>query len=231
LAEGSKRAAEKIGKGALAYALQVKGQEMAMHEPRGKYNVGMGYALSEIGADHLIVTHDTMLTNPDSMPSKNAKFLGIEAALPAKSFGEEKMRQYFILENWNSFENVVGYCFFGPAPRGFIHPEDVLASINLVSGWDLTMADLLEIGERAINMYRLFNLREGFSSEDDQLPERIHQPLENGALEGHFIDREAFLQARSQLYAIKGWDLEGGTPTRERLESLSLGWAADLADL
>jgi aldehyde:ferredoxin oxidoreductase len=231
LAEGSKRAAEKIGKGALAYAQQVKGQEMAMHEPRGKYNVGMGYAISEIGADHLIVTHDTMLTNPDSMPSKNAKFLGIEAALPAKSFGEEKMRQYFILENWNSFENVVGYCFFGPAPRGFIHPEDVLASINLATGWDLTIADLLEIGERAINMYRLFNVREGFSSKEDQLPERIHQPLENGALEGQFIDREAFLEARAQLYAIKGWDREGGIPTRERLESLSLGWAADLTEL
>ena len=231
LAEGSKRAAEKIGKGALAYTLQVKGQELAMHEPRGKYNVGMGYALSEVGADHLIVAHDTMLTNPDSLPSRNAKFLGIHHALPAQRFGEDKMRQYFILESWNSFENVVGYCFFGPAPRGFIHPTDVLASINLTTGWDLKIEDLLEIGERAVNLYRLFNVREGFSNKDDDLPARIFDPLEEGALKGESIDRKTFLEARSQLYAIKGWDQKRGIPTRERLESLALGWAADLVSL
>ena len=66
LAEGSRRAAEKIGGDAHFFAMQVKGQELAMHEPRGKYNIGMGYALSEIGADHLVVTHDTMLVNPES---------------------------------------------------------------------------------------------------------------------------------------------------------------------
>lgn len=230
LAEGSKRAAEKIGKNALGFALQVKGQELAMHEPRGKYNVGMGYALSEIGADHLIVAHDTMLTNPDSLPSKNAQSLGLMNAQPAREFSKEKMRQYFVLENWNSFENVVGYCFFGPAPRGFIHPEDVLASINLTTGWDLTMDELLEIGERAINLYRLFNMREGFSSQDDDLPERIFQPLENGALEGESINRDDFYHARAQLYQIKGWNPETGLPTRERLKALSLGWAADLVE-
>ncbi len=231
LAEGSKRAAEKIGKGAMAFAQQVKSQELPMHEPRGKYNVGMGYALSEVGADHLIVAHDTMLTNPDSLPSKNVKFLGIMNAMPAQKFSEAKMRQYFILENWNSFENVVGYCFFGPAPRGFIHPNDVLASINLTTGWDMTIDDLLEIGERAVNLYRLFNAREGFTSKDDDLPERIFMKLENGALEGQSIDREAFLKARSQLYALKGWDPDTGIPTREKLETLSLGWAADLVEL
>ena len=61
LAEGSKRAAEKIGGEAHFFAIQVKGQELAMHDPRGKYNVGMGYAISEIGADHLVVAHDPAL--------------------------------------------------------------------------------------------------------------------------------------------------------------------------
>ena len=66
LAEGSKRAAEKIGGEAHFFAMQVKGQELAMHDPRGKYNVGMGYAISEIGADHLVVAHDPALSNPES---------------------------------------------------------------------------------------------------------------------------------------------------------------------
>lgn len=67
LAEGSLRAAEKIGGEAKFFAMQVKGQELAMHEPRGKYNVGMGYAISEIGADHLVVAHDSAFSNPDSI--------------------------------------------------------------------------------------------------------------------------------------------------------------------
>ena len=59
------RAAEKIGGEAPYFAIHVKGQELPMHDPRGKYNVGMGYAISEIGADHLVVAHDSMLVNPE----------------------------------------------------------------------------------------------------------------------------------------------------------------------
>jgi aldehyde:ferredoxin oxidoreductase len=231
LAEGSKRAAEKIGKGAMDFAQQVKGQEIAMHEPRGKYNVGMGYAVSEIGADHLVVAHDTMFTNSDGLPFKNAAPLGIKKAEEARSLNEEKIHQYFILENWNSFENVVGYCFFGPVPRGFIQTEDVVASINLATGWELTIEDLLKIGERAVNMYRLFNIREGFTSKDDDLPKRFFEGLENGALKGKSIDHDMFIDARARLYALKGWDPATGVPTRQRLESLSLEWAADQFDL
>jgi aldehyde:ferredoxin oxidoreductase len=231
LAEGSKRAAEKIGNGAIDFAQQVKGQEIPMHEPRGKYNVGMGYALSEIGADHLIVAHDTMFANPESLTFKNAAPLGITQAEPARSLSDEKVRQYLILENWNSFENAVGYCFFGPAPRGFIHLDDVLASVNLATGWDMTFEDLLEIGERAVNMYRLFNVREGFTSKDDELPKRFYESLENGLLEGESIAHDMFLAARAHLYQIKGWDPETGIPTRSRLESLGLGWAADMLNM
>lgn len=74
-------------------------------------------------------------------------------------------------------------------------------------------------------------MREGFSSREDDLPKRFFEGLENGALEGEFIDRETFLHARAQLYALKGWDPETGIPTRARLESLALGWAADVLDL
>ncbi|NTU74901.1 MAG: aldehyde ferredoxin oxidoreductase family protein, partial [Anaerolineaceae bacterium] len=91
LAEGSRRAAEQIGGDAHYFAIQVKGQELAMHEPRGKYNVGMGYAISEIGADHLVVAHDTALSNPDSIQVKGALGLGITKALPPRRLGEEKM--------------------------------------------------------------------------------------------------------------------------------------------
>jgi aldehyde:ferredoxin oxidoreductase len=167
LAEGSRRAAEIIGGDAKFFAMQVKGQELAMHEPRGKYNVGMGYAISEIGADHLVVPHDPTLSNPDSFTFKSTHVLGITVAQPPRSLSDEKMKHFYILEKWNSLEKVIGYCFFGPAPRSFILPEQVIASINAATGWNMTIDEALQIGERATNMARVFNIREGFSRKDD----------------------------------------------------------------
>ena len=227
LAEGVMRAAEKIGGDAHYFAIHVKGQELPMHDPRGKYNVGMGYAISEIGADHLVVAHDSMLASAEGIPFKNAQPLGFTEAQPARSLNDEKMRQFYILEKITSFEKVIGYCFFGPAPRSYIQLEEVLESVNAASGWNLSIDDILEIGERATNLARVFNAREGFNRDDDTLPERLFGPLENGALEGESFPRDEFEAALTVLYGLKGWDLETGTPTQERLEALSLGWTAE----
>ncbi len=187
---------------------------------------------SEIGADHLVVAHDPMLANSDSVPFKNARPLGITEAQPARSFSDEKMKQFYIMEKLTSLEKVIGYCFFGPAPRSYIEIEDMLLSINAATGWNLTLEDALLIGERATNMARIFNAREGFSRRDDVLPERLFQGLENGALKGNSMPREEFEQALTVLYGLKGWDPETGNPKPERLEALSLGWAIEMiADL
>ena len=99
-----------------------------------------------------------------------------------------------------------------------------------VTGWDLTMEDVLQIGERATNLARVFNAREGFTRQDDTLPERLYQKLENGALQGESMLRDEFEQALTVLCGLKGWNPDTGMPTRSRLEELSLGWAADLLD-
>ncbi len=230
LAEGSRRAAEIIGGEAKFFAMQVKGQELAMHEARGKYNVGMGYAISEIGADHLVITHDPTLSNPESYSFISSRPLGITVAQPPRSLSDEKMKHFYIIEKWISLEKVIGYCFFGPAPRSFILPEDVIASINAATGWNMTIEEALQIGERATNMARVFNIREGFSRKDDTLPERLFQGLENGPLKDNAIPRAEFEQALTVLYNLKGWDAETSRPTRERLEALSLGWAAEILE-
>jgi len=230
LAEGVMRAAEKFGEEAHYFALHVKGQELPMHEPRGKYNVGMGYAISEIGADHLVVAHDGMLANAEGIPFKNANPLGITEPQPVLSLNNEKMRQFYILEKVTSFEKVIGYCFFGPAPRSYILMDEVIDSVNAATDWDITLDDLLEIVERATNMARVFNAREGFTRKDDTLPERLFSPLENGALKGETFPRDEFESALTILYGLKGWNPEIGIPTRERLEALSIGWAADLLE-
>ncbi len=222
LAEGSYRAALKIGGNALDYTIQVKGQELAMHEPRGKVSVGLGFAVSEIGADHLVSIHDTMLQNPGSIPFKGAVGLGIRNALPSRELNDEKVSNYFLCENWVSLGKVLGLCYFGPAPRSFMQVQDVVAAVEAASGWKMDLKDLLAVGERATNLARLFNVREGFTRADDRLPERLFQPLGNGALAGAAYPREEFERSLTELYRLKGWDPATGVPTRERLAMLGL---------
>jgi len=228
LAEGTRRAAEAIGGDAPLFAMHVKGQELAMHDPRGKVGVGLGYAINEAGADHLTAVHDPALANPDSLGFKGAQPLGITEALPPRALGAKKAANYALMENWNSFERTIGLCFFGPTPRSFIPVDDVLTAVTAASGWEVSAEDLLRIGERATNLARLFNVREGFTRRDDTLPERLFQPLENGALAGVAISREEFEQTMTALYRLKGWDPLTTIPTRERLAELELEWAADL---
>ncbi len=227
LAEGSKRAAEAIGGDALHFAMQVKGQELAMHEPRGKVGVGLSYATSETGAEHLTAFHDPVLANPDSIQFKGVQPLGVTEPVGVRDLGRRKVEYFRLMENWNNWGKTSGLCYFGPAPRSFIAIPDVVEAVRRATGWDVTLEDLMVIGERANNLTRVFNAREGFSRKDDTLPERLFGPLEGGALKGVSYPREDFEQALTELYEIKGWDPETGIPTPERLAELGIEWAAE----
>jgi aldehyde:ferredoxin oxidoreductase len=227
LAEGTRRAAEKIGGEAKYFAMHVKGQELPMHDPRGKVGVGLGYAINDAGADHLTAPHDTSVSDPESIGYKAAIPLGVKA-VPARELSERKARNYFALENWTSAGKVTGMCFFGPAPRSFIQLDELVGALSAATGWDVSIEEILRMGERATNMARAFNVREGFSRKEDALPERLFTPLENGLLQGVGISKSDFERTMSDLYRCKGWNPETGAPTRERLRELDIEWAADL---
>jgi aldehyde:ferredoxin oxidoreductase len=201
-----------------------------MHEPRGKVGVGLGYAVNEAGADHLVAYHDPALANPGSVSFKGAMALGITEALPVLELSRKKAANYAVLENWSSAGKSLGMCYFGPAPRSFIQVEDVVAAVQAATGWEVTVEELLRVGERATNLARVFNLREGFSRADDGLPDRLFQPLEGGALAGVGMSRAEFEQTLTDLYELKGWDPVTGAPTRRRLRELGIEWAAELID-
>ena len=227
LALGSRALSQRLGGGSEAWAMQVKGLELAMHEPRGKVGVALGYATNEAGADHLVGFHDPIFVNPESVAFKGAMALGITEPSPARDLGPVKQGIWYTSERWNNAEKVLGLCFFGPAPRSFIQVEDVITAVRAATGWDVTVDELLEIGERAMNLARVFNVREGFDRRQDKLPERLHLPLEGGPLTGVTIDREAFEAAITGLYELKGWDPATGAPTEGCLERLGLEWAQE----
>jgi aldehyde:ferredoxin oxidoreductase len=160
------------------------------------------------------------------VPFKSVGDLGINEPTGALDLGEKKVRIWYTSERWNSAEKVLGLCFFGPAPRSLIQVADVVTAVRAATGWDVTTDELLDVGERAVNMARVFNVREGFTRADDRLPDRLFTPLENGALEGTAIARDDFEQALTNLYVLKGWDPVTAAPTEERLRALGLEWSA-----
>jgi len=87
---------------------------------------------------------------------------------------------------------------------------------------------LQKVGERRVNMLRAFNAREGIDREQDKLPEKFfEQALKGGRSDGFKLDRDEFDAALDSYYRQAGWDVETGNPTRQKLESLDLGWLAD----
>jgi aldehyde:ferredoxin oxidoreductase len=100
------------------------------------------------------------------------------------------------------------------------------------TGWDVTLDELLTIGERRLNLLRAFNAREGIGKDADTLPKKLFQPLRGqGPTAGVALNPEEFEQARATYYRLAGFDPETGYPSRARLHALGLDWvAAQLPD-
>jgi aldehyde:ferredoxin oxidoreductase len=222
LAEGVKRASEIIGRGAEKYAIHVKGREAPMHEPRGKVGVGLAYALSPIGADHLQSPHDPSFERV----AEHLVALGITRPVKRLDLDYNKVRAVYYGMLWWSLLDCLGICkfTFTPHSAGVYTPNHLVEVVNAATGWNTSLWTLLKAGERALNLARAFNAREGFSSKDDTLPERFFEELEFGARRGQRIARGEFTRALRLFYEIAGWDSEG-RPTPAKLYELGLDYA------
>src|SRR5262249_47849754 len=225
LGEGVKRAAATLGRGAERFALHVKGQELPMHEPRGKKSLALAYALSPTGADHMEAPHDPLYEgfHPQGHPLGP---LGLIEPVKMLDFGPKKVRAFYLTQQVWSLYNSVGMCDFVATPLNVLELEKLVGYVNSVTGWNMSLFEMLKVGERANTLQRLFNCREGFPTEDDVLPQRMHEPLGNGALKGERIEPEQFVAARRLYYQMAGWDPETGEPTAAKLAELSVDEAA-----
>jgi len=220
LAEGVKRASEIIGKGSEKYAMHVKGLEIPMHEPRLKRALGLGYAVSPTGADHMHNMHDTGLVSAGPMLDSLSS-LGILEPMPLEDLGPRKVRAFIYYVDWRVLDNSLLICDF--LPWDFDQKTEI---VKAVTGWKTSTWDLMKTAERIITMARIFNLREGFTKNDDWLPERFFNPKRNGPLSDTSISSEALKNAIELYYGMMGWD-KNGVPTRAKLEELDIGWAYD----
>jgi aldehyde:ferredoxin oxidoreductase len=222
LADGISSAAEKFGKGADRFAMHVKGMPLPFHEPRGKVGVGLGYAISPTGPDHMEFPHDPFWSTEAGITLLRP--LGILEPVDVLDLGPKKVRLFIYLQQYWDLLNSLGVCMFTTKPFGPHTFNEIVDYVKAVTGWQTSLFDLLKVGERHANMARVFNLREGFTSADDTLPDRLFNPMEGGTLKGKKIDKEQFAKAIETYYQMMGWDPETGVPKKEKLAELGLDW-------
>lgn len=227
LAEGTKKAAEKIGQGAEKYAVHCKGVDYPAHEPRVKRSLALAYSVCPVGADHMCVEHDHVIaTNAPDLFIERISPLGIYEKLPMDDLGWQKVRVVYYSMLYYSFMNSLDLCMFCVAPMRALNMSEVVEAVSAITGWESSLWELMKVGERRLNMMRVFNLRAGISADQDKLANKMLQPMQGGTTEGKHVPKEQFQEALKLYYEMSGWDKEG-KPLKAKLLELELDWLLD----
>lgn len=209
LAEGVKRAAERIGKGSEAYAMHVKGQEMPGYDPRALKGLGMSYALSNVGAHHHYGYVGQEIGNPRPRPLD-----------PAAEEGKGDVLKYN--QDFTAAIELANCCAFPVHNLEFFDLQLLGKMLAVALGVPRFESEeyLWYVGEKVYNLERCFNIREGFARKDDRLPKRMYtEPLKGGIRDGEVIRKpDAMID---EYYDARGWD-RNGMPKGETLTRLGL---------
>ena len=154
------------------------------------------------------------------------KSMGVLDQVTVEDFGPAKVRLFKYFSTWRHIANCMVLCIFPPW-----NYEQKVELVKAVTGWNTTAQELWDVGDRAVNMTRAFNFREGFTPKDDWLPDRFFHPHNVGALSKTVVDSEQLRRAILTYYRMNGWNEETGAPTREKLEDLDVGWVAAKAGI
>ncbi len=230
LAEGSLRAAKTLGQAAVDLTVTVKGQELPAHMPQHKRSLGLIYAVNAFGADHQSSEHDSMLrAKPGSLHQRRLAELGEFGNLDLRDLSDAKVRFAYTTQCFYSALDTLGLCQFVWGPSWQLYgPAETVELVRYGTGWDATMQELLQMGERRIQLMRAFNARERIGKSADVLPKKLFEPLGGkGPTAGVALTTEEFEHARDTYYELAGCDPATGYPTRSRLADLGLEWVAE----
>ena len=153
--------------------------------------------------------------------------LNLNDPQPVDVLNEEKVRYALITEYLYSAMDSIDVCQFVYGPAWQLYDTEQLVNvIQTVTGWNVDIQELLKVGERRLNMMRVFNARDGLIREQDRLPKKLHQALIGGATDGVFVTTEEIELAKDTYYRLAGWDISTGNPTKDKLQELGLEWLA-----
>ena len=201
LSKGVRKAAKEIGKGSDAFAVHVKGLETAAWDPRGRKGMGLSYATAAVGSSHLRGWPNT--TDP---PIESGLDM-VESMIQSRT---EKILK----------DSLVICHFTFRLPLSYLQ---IISLYNAATGMNHTESDVALFAQRVETLSRLFNIREGASRKDDELPQRFWEPQTHGPRQGltSYISKEDFDACLDKFYELRGWDMSG-TPTDETLKLLGL---------
>jgi aldehyde:ferredoxin oxidoreductase len=205
LADGVKKAAEKIGKGSEAYAIHVGGQEYPAHDSRGGLNFGIGYGANPTPGRHT-------MGGEGPLP---------EGSLPEYDRGSLKGRgqPHKIGVSLTSAYNAAGICMIviGDA---YMHIKDLIEAFRTITGWDITLEELIKTGARIETMRQAFNAREGVKTPFKHHPRMLGIPAKTvGPRAGATLDEK---ELHKEYYEAMGWDVNTGKPSKKALLELGM---------
>jgi len=202
LAEGVGHASKKISGNSEKFAMHVKGMEIPGYDPRGAFGMALAYATSDRGA-----CHQRAWTVRAEMESKLVPLYSTEGRAGFVKETQDERAMCFSLV----------LCDFAPLDVG-----SFVELLNEATGFNLTAEEYLKTGERIWNLTRLFNVREGLTRKDDDLPARfIEEPLSDGVAKGQVVTEKMLDKMLDDYYALREWD-KRGIPTKEKLKELEL---------
>lgn len=205
LAMGSWQLSKRFGKDSHKYLHAVKGMEIAGHSPRGMREMSLGYSISTRGGSH----HDTRPFYPATHPDR----------------GFDEIPEYVVKSNYfTSVGDSLAVCRF--IAEGMLEPPSISSSmatmVNLITGWDVDVSELEQMGERVYNLERLINVRRGVSRKDDILPYRVmNEPIPDGPSKGRYCPKNDLDTMLDRYYELRGWTKDG-IPSDAKLEELKL---------
>jgi len=209
-AGGTKRAAEKIGRGSEKFAMQVKGQEMSGYDGRWAPGMLLSYMTADIGAHHnrsWTITVD-MAEGRESVEGRAKIVVYLQHIRP-------------LMDTW-----CICRLFWGELD---ITPEEIVETLNLITGWGVNPEECLRASEMIWNLNRCHYLERNKANGRtfDYPPARSWEDkIPSGPGKGKGVSREQVEQMLDEYYAARGWDSKGN-PTRAVLEDLGLKDAAD----
>jgi len=209
LAQGVRRASERIGPESLDFANHVKGLESPAWGPRGAPGTGLAFMTADRGGCHQRGLPAPLEVTEGEWEGRQVKATEIEG----------KARILVTMQDNLAGTDTLVKCDFGGMG---VQPETYAKLANAAAGLDLEASSFDRVGERIWNMTRLFNLREGIDPSQDTLPRRfVKEPLPSGPYKGHRITEEEMQHMRSDYYALRGWD-EEGRPREDTLQRLDI---------
>jgi len=213
LADGVRRAAEKIGRGAEKFAMHAGGQELPMHDPRLDPGFAIAYQCEPTPGRHSISSF--MYTDLYGVKKMFPRAKQMIAGARGKE--SRKIQGYTAGSFYVQLVNSAGMCFFGAITSRL----PLVEWLNAATGWDLSADEYLKTGERILNLRKAFNMREGLKPEDHKLSDRAlgKTPLTHGPLKGVTLDMDALMK---EFFDTVGWDPATGGPTPEKMKQLGI---------